>query len=128
LTNGSNDLEDAELIASIPLPDTAWKDVIVPESERANVTFDRNSNKIRWRVGNLPAFTGKFIPARTLTFHLEVIPGLSDQNTSISLIKDVATEGRDAFVDQIIKSVTVNDYRTTDLDDPAIEQHGGTVK
>ncbi|HYE22553.1 MAG TPA: hypothetical protein VD998_03120 [Verrucomicrobiae bacterium] len=128
ITNFSNDLENVELIASLPLPDSAWKDVVAPDSERANVVFDRNANKIRWRLGKVPAFVGRFTPARTLTFQLEVVPGFADNGAAISLIKDVEAEGHDTFINLPITSVKINDLRTTDLDDPVVEDSGGTVR
>ncbi len=128
LTNLGNDLEDTELLASLPLPDSAWKNIIVPESERANVVFDKNANKIRWKVGKLPAFTGKFTPARTLTFQLEVIPSSADKNTTITLLRDIGATGRDTFIDKVIESAKIGDYRTADIDDPIMDDSNGVVK
>lgn len=115
LTNGSNDLEDTELIASVPLPDSAWKSVIFPESESQYLTFDSNSNKIRWKVGKLPAFSGKFSTARTVTFQLEVTPN-SNESGNQTLLKDIQAIGTDTFVNTQVESTKVENFSSFDLD------------
>ncbi len=113
LTNFSNDLDAVSLIASVPLPESAWTNVIVPDTEKDKLTFDSNSSKIRWKVGAMPAFTGKFSPARTVTFNLDVVPNSNDQ---IILLKDVMASGNDTFIDKIISSTTISEFRTSDID------------
>ncbi len=113
LTSTSNDLDDVTLIGSIPLPDSAWKNVVVPDSEKDKVTFDANSSKIRWKVGAMSAFSGKFTPARSISFNLEVVPNTSD---AVVLLKDVEATGTDTFISKPITSVKVNEFRTSDAD------------
>jgi hypothetical protein len=117
LVNLSNDLSDVELIASLPLPSSAWTNMIVPSGEVDKLSFDVNANKIRWKVGDIPAFGGKFTPARTVTFNLQVTPSESDKNTSVSLLKDIQVSGTDAFTNESVAATTLPDLRTSDSDD-----------
>jgi hypothetical protein len=117
LTNLSNDLSDVELIASLPLPSSSWTNMVVPSGEVDKLSLDVNANKIRWKVGDVPAFSGKFTPARTVTFNLQVTPAESDKNTSISLLKDIQVSGTDTFTNETISATTLPDLRTSDADD-----------
>jgi hypothetical protein len=128
LTNLSNDLTDVEVISLVPLPDSAWKNVIIPESEKSNVTFDNNANRIRWKVGNLAAFVGKFTPARTLTFQLEVVPDISNKGQTMPLLRDIQASGRDTFINKDLTSPKIGEYRTSDLDDEQVEAAGDSVQ
>ncbi|HTL39447.1 MAG TPA: hypothetical protein VL306_01405 [Methylomirabilota bacterium] len=125
LVNGSNDLSGAEVIASMPLPSSAWNNVIIPESEKSRLSFDPNSGKIKWKVGDLAAFTGKFIPALKVTFQLAVTPADSDRGKSVTLLNDVQVTGTDTFVDQSIQSEVIKNITTSSIDDPVINQQGG---
>ena len=121
LSNTTNDLTDAAVIASLPLPPAAWKNVIVPDAEKSFLSYDPSSGKIRWQVGNIPAFTGKITPARKVTFQLSVTPDVSDQGSVMKLLSDVRTTASDAFTNQQISLTPVYQYSTSDLDDPQFD-------
>jgi hypothetical protein len=128
LTNQSNDLEDVELIASVPLPDSAWRNIIQPEQEKARISFDPNAGKIRWRLGDLEAFSGKFTQAPSVTFELAVTPDQTDLGKVMSLLSDVRVSGRDSFTAINVESALVQDVTTSTLDDNRLKQAGTTVK
>jgi hypothetical protein len=117
LTNGTNEVSGTELIASLPLPDSAWKDVVVPEAERENLIFDRNSNKLRWKVGKLPALTGRYSPARMVTFQLEVVPNISDKGSAMTILKDIQAFGTDTFVNKSLETSKLSDFRTSNIEE-----------
>jgi hypothetical protein len=117
LTNLSNDLSNTEVIASMPLPASAWVNVIMPEGEQGNITFDQNASKIRWRVGNLPAFTGRYSPARTVNFQLQVTPSEGDRGRTMTLLRDVMAIGTDTFTELEVKSTQVNTFTASDIND-----------
>ncbi|MGE5392691.1 MAG: hypothetical protein ACM3NH_03025 [Candidatus Saccharibacteria bacterium] len=128
LVNYSNDLTDVQVDASMPLPASAWKSVIVPDSEKDNVIFDPNGNKIRWKAGNLPAFTGKYTPARTVTFQIEAVPEVSDQSRIMTLISDVFASGQDSFVNQAVESKKTAEVKVSDLNDDQVDAKGAAVR
>jgi hypothetical protein len=127
-TNMSNDLSDGAMIASMPLPASAWANVVIPDSEKANVTFDQNASKIKWRLGNIAAFVGKFSPARTMTFQLKVTPSESNRGQNMTLLRDIQITAMDTFTNQELKSTEVNTLTVTDLNDDRIDASGGTVQ
>jgi hypothetical protein len=124
----SNDMDDTVLIASMPLPVSAWADVVIPESEKANVTFDRNASKIRWKVGKLDAFVGKFSPARTMSFQLTVTPSDGNRGQNMVLLRDIQATGTDAFTGAEAKSTDLRSFTVQDLSDDQVENAGATVQ
>lgn len=128
LTNMSNDLTDTEVIASLPLPSSAWKNVIIPDSEAGRLSYDPGSGKIRWRLGDVPAFTGKFIPALKVTFQLAVTPTVTDKGAPLTLLSNIQASGTDTFIGQNISAASIGSVNTSDIDDDTLNQSGGTVQ
>ncbi|HEV8601224.1 MAG TPA: hypothetical protein VGQ87_01345 [Patescibacteria group bacterium] len=128
VSNYSNDLENVEVIGSFPLPASDWNNVIVPESEKNNLTYDPNSGKIRWKIGNLPAFSGKFTPAPSVTFQIAVTPTEPDRGKILKLLTDVQASGLDTFINRNVNSELVREVSTSTLDDEDLNQNGTTVK
>lgn len=128
VSNLSNDLEGTTITASLPLPASAWKNVIVPEAEKERLSYDPNSGKIIWNIGNLPAFAGKFTPAPAVTFQLEVVPAEGDRGRSIKLLSEVKATGKDTFINQDISSSEIREVDTSNLDDEMLNQKGTIVQ
>jgi uncharacterized repeat protein (TIGR01451 family) len=128
ITNMSNDLKEVELLASMPLQASSWVNVVVPESEKSNLTFDRNASKIRWRVGDLPAFVGKYTPARIVTFQLQVTPSESDRDSVMTLLRDVQAKGMDTFIEKELESTKLDQFNVNDLNDDQVDAKGSAVE
>lgn len=127
LSSTSNDMESAEVVAGLPLPPSAWNDVVIPDSEKSRLHYDASSGIIRWDVGDLPAFTGKLTPAAKVTFQLEVTPNVSDQGQAIKLLSDIKASARDSFTNENLSSSEMSQYSTTDIDDQ-FQSLSGTVQ
>ncbi len=128
LSNSSNDLSNTKVIAGLPLPASAWKNVIIPDSEKNRLSYDPNSGKITWNIGDVSAFVGKFSPALSVTFQLEVNPTESDRGKDMDLLTNIQATGNDNFTTQPIHSSTINDVSTSNLDDDVLDAKGATVK
>jgi hypothetical protein len=128
VTNMSNDLSDGLLIASMPLAASTWTNVVVPDGEKANVTFDRNASKIRWKLGNIAAFVGKYSPTRTVTFQLQVTPSESDRGSTMTLLRDIQVTAQDTFTQKEIKSTELDSLTVSDLNDDQVDFKGATVQ
>ncbi len=125
LSNLSNDVSNTNVVASMPLPTSAWKNVVIPDSEKSRLSFDPNSGKITWAIGTLPAFTGKFIPVLKATFQIEVTPTDADHNKPINLLTNIQASGQDSFVDIPVQTPLINTYSTSDVDDSFFRSKGG---
>jgi len=128
LSNSSNDMSNTVVTASLPLPSSAWKQSIVPDSEKDRLTYDPNSGKIFWRIGTLAAFTGKFIPVLQVTFQLEVIPTEADRGKSVNLLSNIQATGTDSFVGQEIQTDNIASVSTSTIDDDVMNTKGTTVQ
>lgn len=128
LTNLSNDLSDTKVMASLPLSSSAWNGVVIPDSEKNQLSFDQNSGKIVWNVGNLPAYVGKFSPAIQITFQLVVSPDDSDRGKVMNLLSNIQAVGTDSFVNQQIQSASVQTVNTGTINDGVMNTKGSTVQ
>ncbi len=128
LTNLSNDLADGELLASMPLPASAWINVIAPDAEKQHLTFDQNASKIRWRLGNIPAFQGRFSVARSVSFQLQVTPSEANRGQNMTLLRDIQAVATDTFTGKEIKSTQLSTLTVSDLNDSRIDSVGSTIE
>lgn len=128
LSNLSNDISDTVVKASVPLPPSVWKNVVIPDSEKQRLTYDPNSGKITWKIGTLAAFTGKFVPVLQTTFQLEVTPTEADRGRAINLLSDVQASGMDTFVNVEVKTNNISSVSTSSIDDPVLNVKGTTVQ
>jgi hypothetical protein len=128
LSNQSNDLSNVKVVASLPLPASAWKNVVIPDVEKNRLSYDPNSGKITWNIGDVDAFVGKFKPAVIVNFQLEVVPTEVDRNKSVDLLSNIEATGMDSFTNQTIKTDSIPDISTSTLDDEVLENKGTTVQ
>ncbi len=128
LSNMSNDVSNTKVVASLPLPASAWKNVIIPDSEKNRLSYDPNSGKITWNIGDLAAFVGKFTPVVKVTFQLEVNPTEVDRNKTMDLLSNIQATGTDTFTGLEVKSENVRNISVSDLDDDVMNSRGATVQ
>ncbi|MEJ0021902.1 MAG: hypothetical protein WDN47_05020 [Candidatus Doudnabacteria bacterium] len=128
LSNLSNDVSGTTVTASLPLPPTAWNSVIVPDSEKQRLSYDPNSGKISWKIGTLPAFTGKFTPALVVTFQLQVTPTESDRGKPLNLLSNVQAVGTDTFVNQPIQTQNISSVSSSSINDDVLNVKGSIVQ
>ncbi|HEX9502794.1 MAG TPA: hypothetical protein VF974_00535 [Patescibacteria group bacterium] len=128
LSNLSNDLSNTKVVASLPLPVSAWKNVIIPDTEKNRLSYDPNSGKITWNIGDLAAFVGRYTPALKVTFQLEVTPTEADRNKVMGLLTQVQAIGTDAFTNLEVKSDNIQSITVADLQDDVMNSKGTTVQ
>lgn len=128
LSNYSNDSSQTTVVASLPLPSSAWKNVVVPDSEKDRLSYDPNSGKIRWTLGTVAAFTGRFSPAAKATFQLQVTPTEADRGKTVTLLSDISASGTDTFVNQPIQSQLIQSLDSANMNDDTLNVKGTTVQ
>lgn len=108
ITNTSNEIGDVEVRGTLP-PYVTWLGSVVPGSE--HVAFDKNTNQVVWRVGNVPAGTGVTTQARELYFQVGIVPSISQIRLAPEIVSDITMIGRDLFngerVDRVVQGVVV---------------------
>jgi hypothetical protein len=105
ISNASNDIESA--IVSFNLPNSTSFDAnSVNAEEKENVVYDRNSRKITWNVGNIPAHAGVVGPARKLQFDVTIVPVPANMRKAMTLASNISFNAVDSFTKQ---SLSLND-------------------
>jgi hypothetical protein len=103
-SNNSNDLEGAQIVGYLP-SFIAWKNVISPTSEK--VSFDSESRKFVWDIGNIAAGTGYTKPQKQLYFQVEFLPSISQVGKKEVLLNDISFGAKDTFTrTNISKKIT----------------------
>lgn len=108
LTNSSNDYAGGVLTAFIPLPPGAFNMESVNAREKQSVQFDTSTGKLTWNFAGLPANTGRFSQAKTLSFNLTLNPALAQKGQSVVLVKDITANMTDVFTQAVVKLNTKN--------------------
>jgi len=116
-------LEKVEVQGTIP----SWVNwegrVIAGDSD---FHFDRDTRKIIWNVGDLPANTGIFLPVKEIVFQVSITPKSWQVGDFIMLTSEVVATGFDTFTEEELISTT--DVLTTRLpDDLSIGDEEGRV-
>ena len=114
LTNSSNDFSEGEVSCFLPTIAGNFNLNSVNSAERQNVQFDPSTGKLTWNISVLPAYTGKFSPARVLEFETSVSPSLSDAGSSPVLVRGIRLNAKDTFT-QMQASVSAEDLTTASL-------------
>ncbi len=110
--NSVNDLENAQLTAVVPRTDTIFvSSSVTPAGESANLQYLPNSRSIVWKLGQISAFSGKQLAARTVTFDLAITPETSGFG-SYSLIRDIEVKGLDSFTNELVFSEKIKSIDT----------------
>ena len=112
ILNLANDLEKVEIQGTIPSW-VGWEEKVI--SENSDFHFDAKTGKIIWNVGNLPANTGIFSPAKEVVFQISIIPETSQVGDFVMLASEVIASGFDTFTGEDLMSTS--DALTTILPD-----------
>lgn len=114
LSNSSNDYSDGLLTAFIPLGPSGFVPGSVNQDESLKFEFDSATGKLTWKVGVLPAYSGKFSVARNLEFNIKFIPSSSQVGQNPNLLTDVKFVAKDAFTGKT-SEISVDNLTTSDI-------------
>jgi len=110
--NFTNDIENAELRASLP-PNIRWQGATFPAS--AQISFDSSASEVRWRIGRLAVGTGVLTPSLTAAFQVSIAPSEMDVGKPVTLAGETQLIGRDTFTGEDVTGRI--DAFTTELHD-----------
>lgn len=94
IRNVYNDLADTNAIVSLPA-DVTWAETTSEEGE--NVSFNERAQQVVWDLGALKNGTGTFLPERSISFAVRVVPQEYQKNGQIRFLQDMRVVGRDVF-------------------------------
>ena len=112
LLNVSNDLSDIYAEAYLPSY-ISWENRVYPPE--SNISYDKNTGKIGWRIPKLSAATGILLPVKQAVFQIGFTPSVNQIGQVVDLVKDAKISAKDTFTDKEIEVLVVN--LKTDLPD-----------
>lgn len=124
LTNGSNDLSNVVVSASLPSY-VKWLAVSGPGTEK--ISYTPVGGKIVWDVGNLKAGTGFTSSPREVSFQVSLSPGASQLGRTPVLVTEASASGQDGFVGQAIGASGGDSVTTKLTTDGSFKVGDGTV-
>ncbi len=104
--NSSNDFKEAELSLFLPGVSGGFNLNSLSASEKNNVQFDPATGKLLWKLGVLPAYSGKFLPVKNLEFEIVVNPAPADAGSYLTLVRSIKLFAKDEFTLQAISLKT----------------------
>ena len=97
LRNTVNDITGGELVATIPGASSSFDPgSVLPPEEKSRLEFNPASGILRWRFGEIFAFSGSFHDPRKLSFEISS----PDQ----VLLREIAATGHDQFTGRTVES------------------------
>jgi len=100
---------------------------IFPEEEALKFTFDPETRKIVWLVGDLETRTDVFAPPRSLAFQIAFTPNEFLRGAITEIIGKAKITGEDSWTGQTLKATALN-LNTTLPDDETITEEMGIVQ
>ncbi|MDP3988826.1 MAG: hypothetical protein Q8P93_01165 [bacterium] len=115
ITNGTNDIRDARVIAKLPQY-ASFVGAVSPSGE--TVRFNSETNEAIWDAGIVRAGTGISRPVREVAFQIQVVPSAPQVGQVLTVIGDATLRGNDTFTNRILESTTrsLTTILTTDPD------------
>lgn len=124
LTNSANDIENGKIEASLP-PHVYFEGKISPTGY--DIVYEKDTGKIIWNIGKIPAGTGFIMPAMQAAFQISITPGFADVGKPLDLVSDADFGGTDSFTGAALNQKA--EQKTTYLleDSYVIERQGWQV-
>jgi hypothetical protein len=119
IVNTSNNLTNGEVRGTLP-PYVAWAGSVSPNKE--NVMFDRATNQVVWRPGDIPAGVGVGKPPREVAFQIILTPSITQLQDTPKLVTNTLLTATDVFTGEVI-NVPHTDLTTRLSTDPKADQY-----
>ncbi len=121
LTNTLNRVSAATVMTTLPTY-VSWKNVVLPASEAANITYNEVTRQLIWNVGDVPAGT----TSRILSMKVGITPSIQQVGSSPNLTDSMILTGKDTFTGQDL-TITKLPLNTRLLNDGTGAGVDGTV-
>ncbi len=114
IVNTSNNLTNGEIRGTLP-PYVAWAGSVSPSKE--NIMFDRTTNQVVWRPGDISAGVGVAKPPREVAFQVILTPSITQTQSIPKIVTDILFTATDVFTGEVI-NVSRTDLTTRLSTDP----------
>ncbi len=121
--NTSNAVGNAQVTTTLPAY-VKWLGNVSPSTE--NISYDQNSGKVTWQVGNVGTYTLNSQGRREVAFQVSVTPAVNQVGQPVTLINQSTLTGLDSFTGSTLTSN--QEYLTTRFStDPGYRDGDGNV-
>ncbi len=121
--NTSSAVGSAVVSATLPAY-VKWLNSVSPSTE--NVTYDPNTGKVSWQVGNMSTYTLDAQNRREVSFQVSVTPAITDVGQPLTLLGQATLGATDSFTGTRLTS-TQDVLNTRFSTDPAYKDGDGNV-
>lgn len=123
ITNGTNDLRDVTLSATLP-PNVAYTGQVSPGNEE--VIYNPEIRKVTWRGGIVRSGTGTTRPVREVAFQVSLLPSAPQVNQVLTIVNETQVTATDTFTNARLEGTT-NALTTVLVTDPRYVDDMGAV-
>lgn len=127
VTNVRNKVSGVKVATILPV-NVVWKNMVLPQSEAANVSYNSVTREVVWNVGDVPAGTGTTTSPRSVAIKVGITPSLNQVGLRPDMTGEFRITGKDMFTNTDIlftkKAVTtllLNDISTTGADGKVVQ-------
>lgn len=99
--NTSNAVGNAQVTTTLP-PQVKWLNAFSPNNE--NITYDPNSGKVTWQVGNVGTYTLNSMRRREVSFQVSVTPSINQIGQPVTLVNQATLTATDSFTGVALES------------------------
>jgi hypothetical protein len=103
ITNLRNHISGATVTTTLPTY-VSWKNVVIPQTEAANVVYNDVTRQITWNAGDLAAGTGANA-AKIVSMKIGITPSTQQAGATPALTDSIVLTGHDTFTNQ---DLTIN--------------------
>lgn len=103
VTNFRNRVTNVTVSTTLPVY-VDWKNIVVPQSQADNVTYNEVTRTLVWNVGDVLAGTGGTLPAKTLSLKVGLTPSAAQKGAPVDLTGDITVSGHDDFTKADLQS------------------------
>jgi len=94
INNSTSNVTDTKVVGTLPSY-VSWNGKFNPSSE--NLSYDSNTRKVTWNVGNLNAGIGYGISPRQASFQITLLPSVSQARKIPIIVDDIKISAFDTF-------------------------------
>lgn len=97
ISNSRNRISGGKMVTRLPVY-VKWKNVLLPQSESANVTYNEVTRELVWNIGDIPG--GATSGSKILSAKIGITPSASQVGIAPALTDSIVLTGKDTFTNQ----------------------------
>ncbi len=126
ITNSRNRVSGVTVTTTLPT-NVAWKNIILPSSQSANVTYNAVTRTLQWNVGDVAAANGGSPSVESVSIQVGITPSTTQSGSVADLTGPITVAGQDMFTNQNL-TITHRQNTTQLLNDSSTVGADGMIQ